>query len=326
MIQIQRVYSRQVSIVLVLLMVFVMTMTGFAYNDKTVVVMADGAAHTVKTHLNSPDGIVRDAGIILDPHDKVIADTASIQDGSTLTVVRAFPVTVVVDGHSRSVLTVQRTAQGLADELGFKAPNYTPVEDNPAHLGAGSVVKIARVTSRSENRETKTVPIQMIRQKDDTLAIGEENVVQQGKEGSENVVEEVLYSHGQVVKTNVVSKETVTQMVPTIIKEGTRDIITSRNAPARAKRVITMEATAYLPSDGGGSGITATGIPATHGVVAVDPDVIPLGTRVYIPGYGEAIAADTGGAIVGNRIDLVMMNYQEAMNFGRRSVTVYVMD
>ena len=89
--------------------------------------------------------------------------------------------------------------------------------------------------------------------------------------------------------------------------------------------VMTMEATAYLPSDGGGYGITATGIPATYGVAAVDPAIIPLGSRLYIPGYGEAVAADTGGAIYGYRIDLCMESYSECMNFGRRDVTVYVL-
>ena len=87
-----------------------------------------------------------------------------------------------------------------------------------------------------------------------------------------------------------------------------------------------MEATAYLPTDGNGSGLTAMGIMAARGVVAVDPQVIPLGSRVYIPGYGIAIAADTGGAIVGDRIDLCMESYGEAMDFGRRNVEVYVLD
>ena len=87
-----------------------------------------------------------------------------------------------------------------------------------------------------------------------------------------------------------------------------------------------MHASAYLPSDGGGSGITASGIPARRGVVAVDPNVIPLGSRLYIPGYGEAIAADTGGAIVGQKIDLCMESYDEAIQFGRRNVEVYVLE
>ena len=86
-----------------------------------------------------------------------------------------------------------------------------------------------------------------------------------------------------------------------------------------------MEATAYLPTDGSAEGLTAMGIPATYGIVAVDPDVIPLGSRVYIPGYGEALAADTGGAIYGYRIDLCMESYAEAMDFGRRNVTVFVL-
>ncbi len=90
--------------------------------------------------------------------------------------------------------------------------------------------------------------------------------------------------------------------------------------------IMSMEATAYLPSDGGGSGITAIGIPAAYGVVAVDPSIIPLGSRLYIPGYGTAIAADTGGAIYGYRIDLCMESYAEAMDFGRRVVTVYILD
>ena len=90
-------------------------------------------------------------------------------------------------------------------------------------------------------------------------------------------------------------------------------------------QVMGMEATAYLPTDGSAEGITAMGIPATYGIVAVDPDVIPLGSRVYIPGYGEALAADTGGAIYGYRIDLCMEDYYQAMEFGRRNVTVFVL-
>ena len=90
--------------------------------------------------------------------------------------------------------------------------------------------------------------------------------------------------------------------------------------------ILSMEASAYLPSDGNGAGITATGIRAGYGVAAVDPSIIPLGTRLYIPGYGEAIAADTGGAIRGYMIDLCVESYSEAMQFGRRNVTVYVLN
>lgn len=92
-----------------------------------------------------------------------------------------------------------------------------------------------------------------------------------------------------------------------------------------SERTIVMEATAYTADDPGNSGITAGGHYLTRGLVSVDPSVIPLGTRLYIEGYGEAIADDTGGAIVGNRIDLGMDSRDEALNFGRQDVVVHIL-
>ena len=87
-----------------------------------------------------------------------------------------------------------------------------------------------------------------------------------------------------------------------------------------------MEATAYTAADGDGNGITSIGLTAKHGIIAVDPRVIPYGTRVYIPGYGFAVAGDTGGAIIGNRIDLCMDSYHDAISFGRRNLEMYILE
>jgi 3D (Asp-Asp-Asp) domain-containing protein len=84
-----------------------------------------------------------------------------------------------------------------------------------------------------------------------------------------------------------------------------------------------MLATAYTADCAGCGGMTAIGRRAGFGIVAVDPRIIPLGTRLYIPGYGLAIAGDTGGDIVGNRIDLGFDSQRGALLFGRRDVTVY---
>jgi 3D (Asp-Asp-Asp) domain-containing protein/peptidoglycan hydrolase CwlO-like protein len=93
-------------------------------------------------------------------------------------------------------------------------------------------------------------------------------------------------------------------------------------------KVFTMVATAYYAGGGGlcGDGITATGLRAAHGIVAVDPRVIPLGTKLYIPGYGPALAADTGGWIKGNRIDLCFNSREQAIQWGRRTIKVYVVE
>jgi 3D (Asp-Asp-Asp) domain-containing protein/peptidoglycan hydrolase CwlO-like protein len=92
-----------------------------------------------------------------------------------------------------------------------------------------------------------------------------------------------------------------------------------------------MVATAYYAfgrggNDINGNGITAIGLRARKGIIAVDPRVIPLGTRIYIPGYGEALAADTGGWIKGNRVDLCFESREECYRYGRRRIKIYLIE
>lgn len=317
---------RHMFLFLILLAVVFVSISGFAWNEKTVTINADGQTQIVKTHLNSAEGLLRDAKISLNPKDAILLSTSTLENGTVVTVVRAFPVKVTVDGQTKTVMTVQITAQGLADELGYKAPNYVPLEDGNAHIASGSEVTIARVTSRSVKNYERPVEAQVIRQRDDTMAVGQEEVVQQGTAGVESVEEEVFYQDGKEIKRQILNQKEIKKMVPTIIKVGSREaVVETSRGTVRYREVLTMEASAYLPTDGDGRGITATGMVARRGVVAVDPDVIPLGSRLYIPGYGMAIAADTGGAISGNRIDLLMDSYSEAMEFGRQSIEVYVL-
>lgn len=93
---------------------------------------------------------------------------------------------------------------------------------------------------------------------------------------------------------------------------------------------MTVEATAYTAYCYGCIGITAYGIDLRSNpeekVIAVDPTVIPLGTKVWVEGYGEAIAGDTGGAIKGNRIDVFIPTYDGAIEWGRQEITLKIME
>jgi 3D (Asp-Asp-Asp) domain-containing protein len=109
---------------------------------------------------------------------------------------------------------------------------------------------------------------------------------------------------------------------PAIIHIARDGYATTRGSFNRVK-VLDMEATAYSSEET--SNRTATGRPTGYGVVAVDPRIIPLGTKLYIEGYGFAVAGDTGGAIKGMKIDLGMMNLAECRKFGRRKVRVHVL-
>jgi len=91
---------------------------------------------------------------------------------------------------------------------------------------------------------------------------------------------------------------------------------------------IVMQATAYTKSieEGTHRGITRSGSQVSRGTVAVDPRVIPLGTKLYIEDYGHAVALDTGGAIKENRIDLYMDSREECFEFGRKDVRVWIIE
>ena len=91
-------------------------------------------------------------------------------------------------------------------------------------------------------------------------------------------------------------------------------------------RALYVSATAYSAHDPGNGNRTATGTLVRRGVIAVDPSVIPLGTRVFIPGYGEAVAEDIGGGIHGQRIDVAFDTHAEALMFGRQDLEIFIME
>ncbi len=154
-----------------------------------------------------------------------------------------------------------------------------------------------------------------------------------GTPGEKLVVWRVYLRNGKEVRRVKVREETLTPPQPSIYEIGVHGHIASRGALGRSSsfrtaKVLTMHASAYTPhrSGGGtGSGRTASGLPAGYGLVAVDPRVIPLGTVLYIEGYGMAIAADTGRAIRGHKIDLCFATRAQALQFGRRQVRVHIL-
>jgi 3D (Asp-Asp-Asp) domain-containing protein len=113
-----------------------------------------------------------------------------------------------------------------------------------------------------------------------------------------------------------------------VVGTQTRAALFSSAGASTGQKTITVLATGYCPCAicnypyfGQPS---YTGLPLRYGIVATDPKVIPMGSKLYIPGYGEGLAADQGNAIQGNRIDLCFSTHQEALNWGMRTVTLTV--
>lgn len=139
----------------------------------------------------------------------------------------------------------------------------------------------------------------------------------------EPIVEEAPVVEAPVVEEPVVVEEAVTEPAAT-----TTETPEAETASARSGQTITVEATAYSTNQPELSDTTATGINLNENpnVIAVDPSVIPLGSTVYVPGYGTFIAGDTGSAIIGNRIDVHITDLTQAMNFGRQTMDVQILN
>jgi 3D (Asp-Asp-Asp) domain-containing protein len=151
----------------------------------------------------------------------------------------------------------------------------------------------------------------------------------------ESVVE---YVSGVEQSREIISETVVASPVTEIVERGIGfklGALTDTNLPSfRYREAMVMNASAYTAGFGCTGkhpcdpwyGITASGRRVEHGIVAVDPAVIPLGTLLYVEGYGFSIAADVGGAIRGHKIDLFMHELHDALRFGRRNINVWVLD
>jgi 3D (Asp-Asp-Asp) domain-containing protein len=235
-------------------------------------------------------------------------------------------VTVRADGRSYQVSSAAQTVGDLLIDLGLTlgdldrtAPSLT------TRLSDGMEVRLTRVTC-IRTTEEEVVPSRTVMLPALHRPPGYSKTVSKGGDGLVRRVVETWTKDGEVARRNVLRAQVVKAPVDTVILRGTSGL------PSRGgnwRRPLRMEATAYDPGPRScgkyADGYTANGTKAQKGVVAVDTRVIPFGTRLYIPGYGFAIAADRGSAIKGNRIDLCFNTYAEAIRFGRRMVEVYIL-
>lgn len=318
-------------------LVIALSVTGFVWANKGVTLVVDGESRYVKTRAVSVRDFLDDAGITVGDKDVVTPSLgAAVADGSTVLVRHAIPVTVSFSGETVELDVVGSTvadalvAAGIDSGCGI---SVTPALDTP--LADGLAIEATDVFVRIVEEQAE-VGFDVVTENDPTSLQGERTVKQAGEPGRVLNVYRVLVTKGEEGTRTLTAEHVIAEPIDEIVAVGTKrsnaTLVASRArttpaasspgpAPATGKQ-LTVVATGYSAQDPGVGTRTATGASARRGVIAVDPSVIPLGTRVQIPGYGTAVAADTGGAISGGRIDLCFNTRAEALAWGRRTVTV----
>lgn len=241
--------------------------------------------------------------------------TTFIYDGISFKLKHATDFKVTADGKTKKYKTLCRTVGDALKDCGIKVGDADIVTPGlETEIGDDLEVVIQRVTSKQETVEEE-VDFNTIEKDDASMEQGKSKVVTEGVKGKDKVTYEITYIDGVESDRKEIARETLTAAVDKVILNGTK---ISFNGKSYSRKLV-VKAYSYT-----GGGRTAMGTKARVGEIAVDPKVIPLGSRVYIEGVGARIAEDTGGNIKGNTIDIYMNSASECRKWGVRTVTIYI--
>ena len=248
-------------------------------------------------------------------------DTA-IERNMHVVITRAFSVFVKADGRIEVIETVPITVQEAIAAAGFSLSEMDLVQTLPEEtVSSQQLIEIIRV-SQADVMEESALPFSVEYVPDENLEKGLSRTIQAGVDGlSQNTIR-ITYHNGMEVAREQVGSAMVREPQNKVVAQGTITQASRGGDRFDFKEVHQMVTTAYTYTGRN----TATGIPPAVGLVAVDPNVIPLGSRLYIEGYGFATAADTGGSIKGERLDIFLEQQQQCVQWGRRTVKVYVLE
>jgi uncharacterized protein YabE (DUF348 family) len=307
----------------------------YGWMKKDIVISDAGNKIKISSFKNTVADVLKEKEIHIGPFDKLnVATTEKLKDGLSISIERAKKINIKTKDSTLFVMTTSNTVDDVLKEAEIYVGDKDRIE--PALDSALRDDMEVSVTRVEEKLVTQSVKMEFANEvkKLDTLAKGLVNVVRNGQEGQKEVTVKIVYEDGKEVSKQVVAEKVIKEPVNGLIEEGAKNTLLTSRGQVSFTRAIKMTATAYdatFESTGKNPGnpyygITYSGVRVRPGIVAVDPRVIPLGTWLYVEGYGEALAADIGGAIKGSRIDLYFDSPSDVRKYGKKKVMVYMID
>ncbi|MEH7118908.1 ubiquitin-like domain-containing protein [Neobacillus vireti] len=295
-------------------------------------IVKDNEKKTIWTTADTVAGLLKEQKIVLKEQDQISpSPQTAIKNKMNVKLDISFHLTYVDGGRAQKVWTTSTTVADFLTQQGIKLNQYDRVEptltEKISENGVVNVIRVEKVTDVVE----EPVQFAVVTKKDENLQKGQEKVIAPGKQGRVSKQYEVMLENGKEVSRKLINEQNILQKQDKIVAVGTKDLAlqVSRGETSTEKEFY-VTATAYTAYCNGCSGRTATGLNLRANpnmkVIAVDPRIIPLGTKVYVEGYGYAVAADTGGAIKGYIVDLLMPSHADAYRWGRKKVKLTVLD
>lgn len=324
---------------LAILSIFSVVAKAAELSKQNVKLLIDEENFLYKTDKLTIEEFLKSEEIELDDLDQMSHDLKdSIENNMSITIKRAKPIKVIIDSsEERGFKTNEETLGKMLASLKKQDDcEYRLAEGYSSSSFVEKDMTINILTVKEEFVITKEeVPFETETVQNPEVEEGNTSVKVTGSVGEKEITTKYVYVGGELESSEFVKEEVIVQPINHVIEEGTKKVptITTPDGNLIPVKTLTMKSTAYTAgasctgkSPGmKGYGITASGMKAQRGVVAVDTSVIPFGTKLYVEGYGYAVAGDTGGAIKGNKIDLFFDSYSDAINYGVRNVTVHVL-
>ncbi|WP_102273319.1 G5 and 3D domain-containing protein [Cytobacillus massiliigabonensis] len=299
---------------------------------KQVHIVKDNEKKTIWTVSETVEELLNEQKIALSEHDKVQPNLEDkIKDQLKIEIDKAFPITLMDGGNKKQVWSTSTTVADFLSQQGITLGKLDRVEPKTEEkVKENDIIHVIRVEKVTDVVE-EPIKFAVVTKKDSSMKKGTEKVVTQGKEGLLSKEFEVVLENGKEVSRKLISEKKVREKTDKVVAVGSKTVnyVVSRGNESGGKEIY-VSSTAYTANCNGCSGNTATGINLRANpnvkVIAVDPRVIPLGTKVYVEGYGYAVAADTGSAIKGNKIDVFFSSKAEAYRWGRKTVKIRILN
>lgn len=257
---------------------------------------------------------------------------SKINKKDIVTITRAVSVTLKVDNKELKISSPEKNVSLLLKAEGISLYPKDKIEPSlNSELKEGMKIVIKRVTNKAI-KATNAINFNTVYKYNSSLPNTNKAVLQEGISGEKLITTNIVYEDGIEVSRNVLSESVTKAPRDKIIVLGSYPSMpVSRGGdPIPYSKVIKVRATAYYATSGIGKTYTASGRKAVrdpngYSTIAVDPRVIPLGTKVFVEGYGYAIASETGTAIIGNTIDVFYNTYGEACQWAVKYVNLYIL-
>lgn len=300
---------------------------------KEVIISVDGNQSKVWTTENVVKNILEEANIEVTEHD-LVSQSLDTEVGADnkIDIQKAFQLTLVDGKKERQVWSTSTTVANFLKQQEVQLGESDRVEKGLEEVIAPNdkiaVVRVEKVTDVVE----ESVDFAIEKKNDSSLLKGKEKVVSEGKKGKVERSYSIVKENGKVVSKKLASEKVIKKPKTKVVSVGTKVVTAnvSRSSEPSSGKEFYVTATAYTPNCAGCSGISAAGLNLRANpdmkVIAVDPKVIPLGTKVWVEGYGNAVAADTGGAIKGKKIDVLVPTTSKAKSWGRKKVRIKVLN